>query len=447
MISLMNRLENNSVNMKIVRDESGKMIQSAEGILCEYVDSDGNTTLKFVQTTDSCCSESLSEIESENIMPCSTIVNTTQENNFKNVQKFIIAHDFLFSSSDSSDEELQYLLVQKRKIPRMKHFIRDVIDQYTAEESQRHFRLSRKICKRIINLFKQSKYCPKGLRGRNNKTPKEHVLVFLWFAANKTVLRSVADRFDMQIATVHQIIKRVTNFLIDLAPSIIRFPVTEQERQEKAQEFRNICEIDGIVGCIDGMYISIRTPVKKIRHTYVNRHDETALTLQGICDAKKGFIDCFTGVSSKCHDARVYDMSFIKEKVSGMGDYYHIIGDAAYPISTNLLTPYSGNQLTPVQANFNYHFCTARVKIENAFGLLKCRFRQLTRLDMWSVTLMSKFIISCCVLHNLCIEENDILDFCEYEELPFPIQQCTYSNNRIRMLGQMKRDRIAFDLI
>ncbi|XP_018400001.1 PREDICTED: uncharacterized protein LOC108777574 [Cyphomyrmex costatus] len=71
MISLMVRLENNSVNMKIVRDESGKMIQLAEGILCEYVDSDGNTTLKFVQTTDSCCSESLSEIESEN-MPCST---------------------------------------------------------------------------------------------------------------------------------------------------------------------------------------------------------------------------------------------------------------------------------------------------------------------------------------------------------------------------------------
>ncbi|XP_018358654.1 PREDICTED: uncharacterized protein LOC108768251 [Trachymyrmex cornetzi] len=93
----MNRLENNSVNMKIVRDESGKMIQTAEGILCEYVDSDGNTTLKFAQI-DSCCSQLLSETESENIMPCSTIVNTTQEN-FKNVQKFVIAHEFLFSSS------------------------------------------------------------------------------------------------------------------------------------------------------------------------------------------------------------------------------------------------------------------------------------------------------------------------------------------------------------
>lgn len=250
----------------------------------------------------------------------------------------------------------------------------------------------------------------------------------------------------MQVSTVHSIIKRVINFLVNLTPTIIRFPATEQERQEKAQEFLNICEIDGIVGCIDGTYIPIRTPVKKIRHTYVNRHDETALTLQGICDAKKKFIDCFTGVSSKMHDARVYDLSFVKEKVSAMGDFYHIIGDAAYPIAVNLLTPYNG-KLTPVQANFNHHFCRARVKIENAFGLLKCRFRQLTRLDMWTVTLMSKFIISCCVLHNLCIEENDIFEYSEYEEIPFPIQQCIYSNNRIRMLGQLKRDHIALDLI
>jgi len=44
----------------------------------------------------------------------------------------------------------------------------------------------------------------------------------------------------MQIATVHLIIKRVTNFLVDLAPTIIRFPATEQERQEKAEEFRNM---------------------------------------------------------------------------------------------------------------------------------------------------------------------------------------------------------------
>ncbi|XP_071569939.1 putative nuclease HARBI1 [Temnothorax nylanderi] len=250
----------------------------------------------------------------------------------------------------------------------------------------------------------------------------------------------------MQIATVHFVIKRVVNFLINLAPNIIRFPATRQEREENAREFRNICEINGIIGCIDGTYIPIRTPAKKIRHTYVNRHDETALTLQGICDAKGRFIDAFTGVSSKIHDARVYDMSFIKDKICTMGDEYHIIGDAAYPISVNLLTPYNGH-LTPVQANFNHNFCRARVRIENTFGLLKGRFRQLTRLDMWSVISMAKFIISCCVLHNLCIDRNDVLDYYDHEEVLFPIEQCIDNVNRTRLLGQMKRDRLALDLI
>ena len=32
---------------------------------------------------------------------------------------------------------------------------------------------------KIINLFKQSKYYSKGLRGRKNKTAKERILIFL----------------------------------------------------------------------------------------------------------------------------------------------------------------------------------------------------------------------------------------------------------------------------
>ncbi|CAG5108169.1 Protein of unknown function, partial [Cotesia congregata] len=99
--------------------------------------------------------------------------------------------------------------------------------------------------------------------------------------------------------------------------------------------------IPGIVGCIDGTFIETRCPVHKMPSTYVNRHHQISLTLQAICDARKKFIDCFTGVSGKCHDSRV-------------SDEYHIIGDAAYPISKNVLTPYRNNEnLTIVQRRFN----------------------------------------------------------------------------------------------
>jgi len=67
-------------------------------------------------------------------MPCSTTVSNT-ENNSDNVKKFVITHDFLLSSSDSSNEELEYTyLLQKKRMPRVKHYIKNVVDQYTEEE-------------------------------------------------------------------------------------------------------------------------------------------------------------------------------------------------------------------------------------------------------------------------------------------------------------------------
>ncbi|XP_011694045.1 PREDICTED: uncharacterized protein LOC105453622 isoform X2 [Wasmannia auropunctata] len=131
------RSDNSSTGMKIIRAKNGKIIETAEGILCEYVNNDGNITLKFVQTHSS-CSTSSSTTENASIMPCSITLATTQENNYnKNIEKFFIAHDFLLSSSDTSnDEELQYIcLMQKKKKLRTKHCIRNVIDQYTEEET------------------------------------------------------------------------------------------------------------------------------------------------------------------------------------------------------------------------------------------------------------------------------------------------------------------------
>ena len=64
-----------------------------------------------------------------------------------------------------------------------------------------------------------------------------------------------------------------------------------------------------MIGCIDGTSITVRKPVKKIKSTYTNRHDTACLTLQAICDHKKRFIDIFTGIPGKVHDARVFKMS------------------------------------------------------------------------------------------------------------------------------------------
>ncbi|KAJ8909426.1 hypothetical protein NQ315_003478 [Exocentrus adspersus] len=198
-------------------------------------------------------------------------------------------------------------------------------------------------------------------------------------------------------------------FLYELGSNVIKLPQTEEEKIKVSEEFQQISGLPGVIGCIDGTFIAIRTPAHKVKSTYVNRHDMPSMTLQAICDANKLFLDVFTGTPSKIHDARVYTLSFVSEKIPQIcGDQFHLLGDSAYPLRKFLITPYRdyGN-LTQEQKNFNKKFSATRVKIENSFGLLKQRWRQLLHLDFFYVDRITQFIISCCVLHNLCLMNND----------------------------------------
>src|SRR5690606_6459246 len=89
---------------------------------------------------------------------------------------------------------------------------------------------------------------------------------------------------------------------------------------------------------------------------------------------------------------------------------YHLLGDAAYKNTQFLLTPYrtGATGFTVAQRRYNRKHCATRVKIENAFGLLKKRWRQLKQLEFWSPKKMSRFVFAVCVLHNICIANEDL---------------------------------------
>ncbi len=53
-------------------------------------------------------------------------------------------------------------------------------------------------------------------------------------------MREVANLFGMVESTIYVCSQRVMSFLMDIAPSIIRFPVTQQEKQQAEEEFRQV---------------------------------------------------------------------------------------------------------------------------------------------------------------------------------------------------------------
>lgn len=105
------------------------------------------------------------------------------------------------------------------------------------------------------------------------------------------------------------------------------------------------------------------------------------VSFQAICDHKCQFIHCYVGNVGSVHDQRVFRLSEIQSylgDVSKFPEDCHLVGDLAYKLHENFLTPYRDNgHMTERQRNYNFLHSSARITIERAFGLLKVRFRSL----------------------------------------------------------------------
>ncbi|KAH6946366.1 hypothetical protein HPB50_013125 [Hyalomma asiaticum] len=376
------------------------------------------------------------------------------------------------SSSDDDDRHIYahkfaQLFAEPIVVPKVQGYVRNVVSNYSDKQVS-NFRLARSACYELIKQFEASEFYPSDRHhgGVPVKTPEEYILSFLWYAVNKASMREVALLFDMAESTQFAVTDRVLGFLCKIAPDVIHFGV---DKDALARDFEELAGFPGVIGCIDGTYIPMRCPANKIRSTYINRHDEVSMTMQGICDSKGRFQDVFTGPPSKVHDSRVLSLSSIQQDLPALCQVnkYHILGDAAYAIREHLLTPFKNyGNMTQDKSRFNYRLSSTRVVIENAFALLKQRFRQLRYIEFTKVDKITQFIIACCVLHNICLDSGDtgVEDLLTEEEreeirqdalLQIREERAELDQNRqpqtdresvLRRLGELKRNALMQQL-
>lgn len=170
----------------------------------------------------------------------------------------------------------------------------------------------------------------------------------------------------------------------------------------------------GIIGAIDGSHIRILKP-KENPNSYCNRKIYLSVLLQGVCDSKKLFLGVYAGEPGSIHDMRLFRKSDLNSRIRNgsviISEDHHLIGDLAYKLSHYLLVGFKNNVvLTPAQINFNNKLSQCRVVIENAFALLKGRFRRLKSLETTRLDLIPLIIVSGTVLHNICILNGDLLE-------------------------------------
>jgi len=89
-----------------------------------------------------------------------------------------------------------------------------------------------------------------GHAGYETISPQKHILSFLWFVGHQSAsYRDVADRFGLTISALYNVISRVSNFLLSVAPTIIRFP-TLQEKQATQDFYYREKRFPGIIGTL-----------------------------------------------------------------------------------------------------------------------------------------------------------------------------------------------------
>ncbi|XP_011149399.1 putative nuclease HARBI1 [Harpegnathos saltator] len=235
----------------------------------------------------------------------------------------------------------------------------------------------------------------------------------LWILAKPKSFLAAGDRFGLAKSTGHYVFKEIVTILDGLLPNYIIWPDRRKCNDEAIIFQRRSRGIPGIIGVIDDCHILIKASGDNPIDFY-NRNKVHSIILQGVCDHKARFIDVFLGMPGRMHDARVFRQSELFTQLNNVGNpllfpNMHLIGDSAYPLMINLMTPFRDNgHLTAKQTNYNVKLSNIRSIIERAIGLLKGKFRRLKYLDISTPALGNIIIAAAYIMHNFLIDRNEI---------------------------------------
>ncbi|XP_070378142.1 putative nuclease HARBI1 [Dermacentor albipictus] len=157
----------------------------------------------------------------------------------------------------------------------------------------------------------------------------------------------------------------------------VHFPRTSEEKAAVKEGFLRHGSIPVVIGCVDGSLIAIIAPKGGQKAAFMWR---------------KGYYALNTMIQTM---------------------FYDPAGDSGYPLEPWLLSPVTGHApIHTAEGRYNTAHAAMRSVVARCIGLLKSRFRCL----QWYSALhyepdhAANIVAACAVLHNLCLDEGDVLD-------------------------------------
>ncbi|GES88804.1 protein ANTAGONIST OF LIKE HETEROCHROMATIN PROTEIN 1-like [Rhizophagus clarus] len=199
------------------------------------------------------------------------------------------------------------------------------------------------------------------------------------FLATGECYRSIGEKFGMGESTISYALRQFFDVIISkfLSEKII-FLTTELEVNRITNGFKITRNFPNVIGAIDDSHIPIKAP-HLFPVDYFNRKGFYSIILQAVVDHKKKFLDICVGWPGSTYDSRILINSNLYNKFNNQVTTYlnnkYILGDGGYLNLSWLIVSYKdiGRGLTQEQTYFNRKHSQTRIKVEQAFGLLKER--------------------------------------------------------------------------
>lgn len=252
---------------------------------------------------------------------------------------------------------------------------------------------------------------------------RERVAVLLHYVTHSGAIVDSAKVFGMSRSSAFRFIEEVSDIIIDrMGPRFISLPKSNDEWQELADGLERVCSFPDACLAIDGSLIQIERPFDY--EGWYCRKGYPAINAQCVVDYKQRFrsyalrpgAENDKGIFNRSEFGRTIHQILPSDKV--------ILADAGYQLYAHCLTPYEiHDKMTPEEKNYNYLHSRTRITVENAFGLLKNRFRRFQaplnqrgslnngwhrgRTIKTASAQASRIIRAALILHNVYIDLND----------------------------------------
>lgn len=206
-----------------------------------------------------------------------------------------------------------------------------------------------------------------------------------------------------------RIIHRVSHRLCKLMQRYIKFPMEEDEQNYVKRKFAEISNFPGVLGCIDGTLIAIKSPsASDNEQVYVCRKGYHAINVMITTSHTLQITALNAKFPGSCHDSFVLQQSLLSDVLASGIDGW-LLGDSGYALAPTLLTPLESPQ-TSRERRYNRSHKITRSSVERAIGIWKARFgclnHKLNGCLPFSPARSSTVVCATAVLHNLARERN-----------------------------------------